>query len=271
MTTLEPIAVAAPGIGNAGGMATKDALAELESLEYSTLFVPGDLTLVERLVHRSERLRIAPGILAVDRVPAAAVREAYATLERDHPGRFLVGLGGAHGPHPVATLRTYLDELDREPGAVPAGTRILAALGPRMLELARDRTAAAYPYLVTPEYAAGAKRTLGPECGLSVLLDVVPRTDRDGVREIVGTGLRFLMGNPGYASNLRRMGFTEEDLTTLSDRLIDGIVAWGDISAIADRIRAYRAAGADQVVLQVRDGEDPLPVRWWRELAPLAG
>jgi probable F420-dependent oxidoreductase len=133
-----------------------------------------------------------------------------------------------------------------------------------MLELARDRASGAYPYLVTPDYVASAREILGAEPQLAVLLDVVPETDPGRAREIVrGGSLRFLSTVPGYAANFRRMGFVDDDISGLSDRLVDALTVWGDFDTIARRITEYRTAGADQVVVQL----EGLPNEWWGRLA----
>jgi probable F420-dependent oxidoreductase len=161
----------------------------------------------------------------------------------------VVGLGGAHGAKPLTTLNAYLDEVDP---VVPRSRMVLSALGPRMLELARDRASGAYPYLVTPDWVASARKILGDEPQLAVLLDVIPEPDPARAREIVRAGSTgFLAGVPGYAANFRRMGFGDDDIALLSDRLIDGLTVWGDLDAIVRRIGEYRAAGADQIVVQM--------------------
>jgi probable F420-dependent oxidoreductase len=235
---------------------------ELEELGYATLWLPGGqgnaLPLIADVVRGTGRIPVASGILSVDRVPAADVARAYLDLPA---GRFLPGLGGAHGPRPLAALNDYLDEID---DAVPASARILSALGPRMLELARDRASGAYPYLVTTDYVASAREILGSGTQLAVLLNVVPEPDAAAAREIVrGGSLRFLAGVPGYAKNFRRMGFTEADVADLSDRLVDGVSVRGDFDTIVARLLEYRAAGADQVVVPL----DGLPREWWPRLA----
>ncbi|MCR6482680.1 TIGR03620 family F420-dependent LLM class oxidoreductase [Amycolatopsis sp. OK19-0408] len=234
---------------------------ELEELGYGTLWLPGgqgsNLPLITEVVRGTTKIPVASGILPVVRVPAADVARAYADLPA---GRFVAGLGGAHGPRPLATLNSYLDELD---DTVPASARILSALGPKMLELARDRAAGAYPYLVTTDYVASAREILGPDRQLAVLFNVVAETDPATAREAIRAGsLRFLSGVPGYANNLRRMGFTDADITGLSDRLVDGVTVWGGFDTVVARLREYVEAGADQVVVPVAD----LPREWWPRL-----
>jgi probable F420-dependent oxidoreductase len=265
MTKLGPLGGARSDINSADPAAAAAVAAELEELGYSTLWMSGNqdnnLPQIGNVIRATSRIGVASGILSVDRVPAAEVTAAYTALAQTHPGRFVVGLGGAHGAKPLATLAGYLDEV--EP-VVPRSELILSALGPRMLELARDRADGAYPYLVTPDYVASAREILGTERQLAVLLDVVPEPDAARAREIVRAGsLPFLRTLPGYNANLRRMGFGDDDISGLSDRLVDAVTAWGDLDAIVRRIGEYRAAGADQVVVRLEN----LPREWVARLA----
>jgi probable F420-dependent oxidoreductase len=190
-------------------------------------------------------------------VPATEVIAAYRSIDA---GRFIVGLGGARDAHPMATLNAYLDELDA--ADVVADLRILAALGPNMLALARDRAGGAYPFLVTPEYVRDARATLGDERRLAVLLMVIPTAEREHARQVAAEPLGFLTKVGGYRGNLLRLGFSESDIDGVSDKLLDGIVAWGGIDTIAARVAQYRAAGADQVVLRILGVDD---MAQWRE------
>lgn len=229
----------------------------VEDLGFAMLWRSGVLPMVEVAVRSTRHIPVGTGIIAVSNVASADVVDTYHRLHHDHPGRFVVGLGGAHDEHPMRTLGGYLDALDE--GGVPAGDRVLAALGPNMIGLARDRARGAYPYLVTPSYTADARARLGPDHLLAVLLMTVPSTDRERVRSAVAGPLEFLAAAGGYRRNLRRWGFGEADIDDVSDRLLDGIVAWGDDDAIAERIEAYRTAGADQVVLRILGADDDLP------------
>ncbi|MGW4523512.1 TIGR03620 family F420-dependent LLM class oxidoreductase [Amycolatopsis sp. NPDC004378] len=255
MTKLGPLGATHTALDTEAAVATA---AELEELGYATLWLPGgqgnNLPRIAEVVRGTSRIQVASGILSVDRVPSAEVASTYADLPA---GRFVVGLGGAHGARPLATMNDYLDELEE---TVPASARILSALGPRMLGLARDRASGAYPYLVTTDYVASAREILGTGPRLSVLLNVVAEPDPARVREVVrGGSLKFLAGVPGYAANFRRMGFTDADVAELSDRLVDGLTVWGDFDAVVARLREFRAAGADQVVVPLSD----LPREWW--------
>ena len=142
-----------------------DAATELAELGYSTIWLAGPqiqrLEQIGDVIDVTRNIQVASGIISVDRFDPAAVAAAYAELDGRHPDRLIVGLGGAHGPNPLRKLAGYLDSLDAVPQTVPVAARILAALGPRMLRLARDRTAGAYPLLVTPDFTAQARSLLG--------------------------------------------------------------------------------------------------------------
>jgi len=259
MTTLGPIGLASGYPYTDDAAVVADEARHAESLGFSTLWRSGNLEMVDVAVRATDTIPVATGIIPVSVVPAADVVATYTALQLDHPGRFVVGLGGARNAHPLATLNTYLDELDA--AGVPAGSRMLAALGPRMLALARDRADGAYPFLVTPSYVFAARQMLGPDRQLAVLLMVIPVADRAQARRAAAEPLGFLTKAGGYRRNLLRLGFSESDIDGVSDRLLDNITAWGDVEKIAARVAEYRAEGADQVVLRIL-GVDDLAV--WR-------
>jgi probable F420-dependent oxidoreductase len=246
-------------------------LAELEDVGYDTIWLTGgpmaSLSQVGAAVWATRQVPVATGIIAVVRFAAAEVAATYAELEESHPGRFLVGLGGAHGPKPLPTLGAYLDRLDTEPPRVPADRRVLAALGPRMLELARDRAAGALSALFTADYTAQARELLGPDGTLVVEQMIVPETDPQLARQYAREPLGFLGQLPPYQAHFRRMGFTDEDIGQLSDRLVDALVSWGDEATIAARVAEQRQAGADQIAVTLVTGSSELPVTQWRRLA----
>jgi probable F420-dependent oxidoreductase len=250
------------------------AATELAELGYATIWLAGPqlqhLDQIGHVVAATRNVRVASGILSVDRFDPAAVVAAHAELDAEYPGRFIVGLGGAYGPEPLRTLTGYLDALDTVSPTVPAAARILAALGPRMLQLARDRAAGAYPLLVTPDYTAQARSVLGPDAALVVGQFVIIEPDPEQARALA----RGLLGSMtarggGYAANLHRMGFAEDEIAQLSDRLVDAVVAWGDLDAVAPRVAAHLRAGADQVALSVVSADPPgaLPLQQWQQLA----
>jgi probable F420-dependent oxidoreductase len=242
----------------------------VEELGFPTLWLaggplPGLQTLVD-IVSATRSVRVISGILAVDRFTPEDVTATYQRIEAEWPGRFVVGLGGAHGARPLATLNRFLDQLD----AVPQEARVLAAIGPRMLELARDRTAGAYPFLINSAYTAEARDVLGDGAALAVQQLVVLEDDPSRAREIARESLGFLSKLPGYAASLSRMGFSADQIGRLDDRLVDALTAWGSPAAIAERVEEQREAGADHVAINVLTGvTGPQPVDQWRALAPV--
>jgi probable F420-dependent oxidoreductase len=242
----------------------RDAAAELEELGYGALWIPdagGDVFgACEELLAATRAIPLLTGILNLWMHDAAEVAERSAALGE----RFTLGLGASHEAligeryaKPLSAMRAYLDELD----AHGADTRLLAALGPKMLELARDRGAGAHPYLVPVEHTRRARAILGPDRVLGVEQGVVLARDRDAARAHVAAYLEL----PNYVANFRRLGY--EDFG--SDAFIDALVAWGDEDAIAARVRAHLEAGADHVCIQVIDAVDDRPPReTWRRLAP---
>lgn len=227
--------------------------ARLESLGYSAIWLAGgqidSLDRISAVVRATESIPVATGIIPVDVYDADAVARLHADLQVTALGRFVVGLGGPQIPRPLRALNAYLDRLDRADPPVPTERRILAALGPRKLELARERAAGAVLLLVTPEYTAEARRILGPDATLIVSLMTVLDTDAARSRDTARVPLRFLSGVGGYAANFARMGFTADDISGLSNRLVDDLVAWGDADAIVARVHSHLAAGADHVVV----------------------
>jgi probable F420-dependent oxidoreductase len=245
-----------------------DTAVELERLGYSTIWLTGgpmsSLSQVTDVVRATSSSRIGTGIIPVDRFPAEDVVALYQDLERTDPGRFVVGLGGAHGANPLTTLNAYLDRLD---GAVPQDRRVMAALGPRMLELARNRSAGAFPVLITPEYAQRARATLGAEATLAVEQLVVLATDPEHARTIARRPMGFLGQVPAYQASFRRMGFAQADVTGLSDALVDAVVVWGGVDAIATRVDELRAAGADHVAVSIVSASPAPSLAEWAEVA----
>jgi probable F420-dependent oxidoreductase len=246
--------------------------AELEELGYSTIWLPGGqidrLDRITAIVRATRSVPVASGIIPVDVYEPAAVRQLYAELQADAPDRFVVGLGGPQRPRPLGPLNEYLDQLDHGDPPVPAGRRILAALGPRKLELARDRAAGAVPLLVTPAYTRQARRILGADSTLVISQMLVLDTDATRAREAARIPLGFLSGVRGYRAGFARMGFTDSDIDRLSDRLVDDLVIWGSADTVTARVREHLDAGADQVALTVLNtGGQPRAIEAARILA----
>lgn len=245
-----------------------EAAQAAEALGYPAIWLsggplPGLQTIVD-LVEATSSIKFVSGILSVDKFSAADASSTYAGLEAAAPGRFTVGLGGAHGPKPIAALNAFLDELDD----VPTDRRLLAALGPRMLELARDRSAGAYPFLIAPSYSAEARKVLGPDKLLAVSHLVVLETDADRARAIARDTVSFFPRIPAYAASLKRQGFSESDLTELPDHMVDALAAWGTPADIKAKLSEHLDAGADHVAVNVITGvTGPQPIEQWRALA----
>jgi probable F420-dependent oxidoreductase len=244
-----------------------DTAAELERLGFSTIWLTGgpmaDLTQIAEVVRATRSARIASAIISVDRFAAEDVAALYTELEHEQPGRFVVGLGGAHGADPIGTLNAYLDQLD----AVPPTARIMAALGPRMLRLARDRAAGAFPVLITPEYTAHAREALGRDATLAVQQLVVLETDPDRARTIGHGSLDFLGRVPAYQASFRRMGFTDDDIVPPGDALLDALVVWGDTDTIAERVSQHQRSGADHIAVSLVAATSGSARDQWRQLA----
>jgi probable F420-dependent oxidoreductase len=263
------------------------AAAELEELGYAAIFIPdagGDvLTEIEYLLAATQQIPLVTGVLNIWMQEPDEVASRGAAILSRFGSRFLLGLGASHGPlvesaqrgpytRPYSRMVGYLDALDAATTTMPAGDRMLAALGPRMLSLARTRTSGAHPYLVPPEHTALARGVLGTSAILApeqaVVLAADRRTGLEKARSFVASYLQL----PNYVRNLRRLGFGDEDLAgSGSDRLVDALVACGDESAIVARVRAHHDAGANHVCIQVvgaSEGDEALPLEVWRWLAP---
>jgi len=262
-----------------------DAAGELESLGYSALWVPdvgGDLFgVLENLLGATARATIATGILNLWMHTPAEAAAAFDRLTRTFGRRLFVGIGVSHAPlvdrkqpgryqRPLQQMVEYLDGLDAADPPLPAAARCLAALGPKMLELAKARTAGTHPYLVTPEHTATARDRLGAGPLVAPEQAVVLETDPAAARAIARQHLATYIGLPNYFHNWERVGLTEQDRADGgSDRLVDALVAWGDEDAIAARVAAHRAAGAEHVCIQVlTDEPQRFPRDEWRQLAP---
>lgn len=234
-----------------------DEAAALEGLGYSAIWLNGgqidNLSRITEVVRATTAVPVVPGIIPVDVYSPGEVIQLYADLQASTPDRFIAGLGGPQVPRPLQPLNGYLDQLDRGEPPVPASRRILAALGPRKLELARDRAAGAVLLLVTPDYTRTARRILGEQATLVVSQLIVLDVDAARAREVARVPLRFLSAVPGYRASFSRMGFSAGDSAGLSDELVDRLVAWGSVDVISDRVNDLLRAGADQVVLNVLD------------------
>jgi probable F420-dependent oxidoreductase len=242
---------------------TPELAKKIESLGYGAVWIGGspdaDLAWVEPALAQTSSLQLATGIVNIWSAPAPEVAESYARIESAYPGRFLLGIGAGHREHtqeyvkPYDAMVSYLDELDA--AMVPTSRRVLAALGPRVLRLAAERSAGAHPYLTTPEHTAKARELVGNSVFLAPEHKVVLTTDADEARALGRETVDLYFGLSNYVNNWLRMGFTQDDVTKPgSDRLIDAVIAYGTPAAVAQRLNEHLAAGADHVAVQVVGG-----------------
>jgi probable F420-dependent oxidoreductase len=248
---------------------------EIEALGFPALWLGGSPTLDQArpFLAQTTRLTVTTAILNVWRNEPADVAAAHARLRSEFGERFLLGIGIGHPEStstyttPLAKMRDYLDGLDAAAPAVPHDERFMAALGPKMLDLAAHRTLGAHPYFTPLEHTRLARERVGPDALLvpevTVVLDPDVESARAKARKWAGLYLRLA----NYTGNLVRLGFTERDLEDGgSDRLIDAVIPHGSPEAVADALRAHLHAGADHVCLQAVGGD---PKRDYRRLAPL--
>ncbi|MEU7852084.1 TIGR03620 family F420-dependent LLM class oxidoreductase, partial [Micromonospora parva] len=268
----------------ADGPATSDAARVLESAGWGTLWIPnaggkGLWADAERLLAATSRITIATGVASIWGDEGDDAPTVWNRLVSSYGRRLVTGFGvsgpdsaraaGASPTTPLRDMTTYLDRLDRG-NAIPANSRLLGALGPKMVALAAHRTAGIHPFLVTPASVRAQRDTyadlvIAPHLG--VVLDSNASRARDTARHAVG----IFFGFPAYRANLQRLGFSESDLTDGgSDQLIDAVTAHGSLDTIAERITTFLNAGADHVALQVLGHVGPgLPTQEWEQLAEL--
>jgi probable F420-dependent oxidoreductase len=250
-----------------GGPPTPDRATEIERLGYGAVWVGMSpavpLSFAEPILERTETLQLATGIVNVWASPAEEAAASYHRIENAFPGRFLLGIGIGHREHsqeyrnPYDVLVEYLDALDT--AKVPTSRRVLAALGPKVLKLAAQRSAGAHPYLTTPEHTAQARELVGNAVFLAPEHKVVLTTDVAEARAIGRQTVDFYLGLTNYLNSWKRLGFTDKDVERPgSDKLIDAVIAYGTPEQIAARLNEHIKAGADHVAIQVLGGGDKL-------------
>jgi probable F420-dependent oxidoreductase len=226
---------------------------------------------------------VATGILNLWMHSPEDTAGTFARFTDVYGARLLAGIGVSHAPlvdasepgryrTPLASTARFLDGLDAADRPLPSDQRVLAALGPKMLQLARERTAGTHPYNVTPEHTAEAREVIGPDGLILPEQAVALEQDPSRARAMGRAHLLHYFSLPNYVNNLRRLGFSDGDFAEGgSDRLVDALVAWGDEESIRKRIDLHRAAGADHVCIQVLSdpGVAGLPLAQWRQLAPV--
>ncbi|WP_059015999.1 LLM class F420-dependent oxidoreductase [Mycobacterium sp. M26] len=250
-----------------GGAPKPEQAAEIEKLGYGAVWVGGSpaagLDFVEPILAATENLSVATGIVNIWSAPADEVAASYHRIEEAYPGRFLLGVGVGHPEHtqeyrkPFTALVDYLDELDAR--QVPTSRRVIAALGPKVLQLAAERSAGAHPYLTTPEHTAQARDLVGGSVFLAPEHKVVLSTDAEAARALGRDSVGFYLDLSNYVNNWKRLGFTDADVAKPgSDKLIDAVVAHGTADAVAARLTEHLDSGADHVTIQVLGGWDKL-------------
>lgn len=251
------------------GSQVRDLGGRVEELGYSTLWVGetfgrDPFAQIAAIGAATSKLVLASGIANIyNRHPGVMLQGANTVAEQTG-GRMILGLGvsspvivermrGIEYHKPLSFMRDYLEAMDNArytsvapPHQVP---RVLAALGPKMLELAAQRCAGAHPYNTTPEHTARARAIIGEDCGLYVEQKVMLTRDASLARETGAKVLKFYSRAPGYRYAWLKMGFTEDDIDGLSARLVDGLIAWGDADAIEARLNEHAQAGASHICI----------------------
>ena len=268
----------------------QELAAELEELGYGAVWLPevaGRDVFVHMalLLSSTKRLVAATGIANIWGRDAVTMTGAAKGLAEAFPERALIGLGVSHQnlveglrghqyDKPLSAMRTYLDRMDASPYIAMRPTtpmrRVLAALGPKMLQLAAEKTDGAHPYFVPPEHTAFARTTMGEGPLLCPEQAVVLESDPEKARAIGRMHTQIYVAQPNYVNNLKRLGFTDDDVANGgTDKLVDAIVAWGSIDDIVARVQAHFDAGADHVSVQALGASmREVPAEQWRELAP---
>jgi probable F420-dependent oxidoreductase len=282
---LGKVGIWSASLRNADRIEIAEAAAELDELGYGALWFPaggreGFAEQVTTLIESTKRAVIATGIVSVWTHPSQDIARDHHAFQRASGGRFLLGLGISH-PHvveragltyqqPLKKLREYLDELDAASPPVPVDERILASLGPRSLQLAKERSLGTHPYFVPVTHARVAREALGPGKIIATELMVVPDTNPETARATARQHMAMYLGAPNYVNNLQRLGYDQSEIDNGgSDRIVDDIVAWGDSAKIMRRVDEHIAAGADHVCIQVLTADRRVPARAeWRQLAP---
>lgn len=275
------------------GLSSADAAVaakRIESLGYSALWLPetvgkSPVVLSSWLLAQTEKLVLATGIMNIyHREPGVTVA-LQKSLAEQSGGRFLLGMGVSHKPlvegvrnlkygPPVATMRSYIEKMDTAlyNGLPPAEepSTVIAALGPKMLELAAEKTSGAHPYFSSPDHTRMARDIMGKGPMLCVEQKVILEADPDKARELARPVARIYNRLPNYRNNWLRMGLSEEDIDSLSDKFIDSTFAWGSAETIKNRLQEHFDAGADHVCIQPVNPNGQFGDLHWEALEALA-
>ncbi|HSS92846.1 MAG TPA: TIGR03620 family F420-dependent LLM class oxidoreductase [Candidatus Dormibacteraeota bacterium] len=283
------IGVFSGALGNQPATVQREVAREIEKLGYGTLWY-GESMAREAFAQASiflsatSRLMVASGIANIWARDPMAMAAGGRAIAEAWPDRFILGLGVSHAPmvasrghdyaRPVSAMREYLDRMEkavwRGPEA-PMPPIVLAALGPKMVALAAERTAGAYPYFTTTEHIGQVRKQLGPELFLAADLPVVLATARAEARAIGDLHTSQYLRTENYRNNLIRLGWAPQQLEPPgSDELFDAVVAWGEVATVRERVNGLLSAGADQVVLNLITKDRSVPyLPELRALAPL--
>jgi probable F420-dependent oxidoreductase len=269
---------------------SQEAAAEIDEMGFGTVWLPEAVgreafASSALILSATKNIKVATGIASIAARTAHSMQAGWKTLSEAFPGRFVLGLGVSHShmvtklhklsyDKPYSNMVEYLDVMDKSPfaAAPPQGPmyRMIGALGPKMLQLSAERGVGAHPYFTTPQHTAEARALLGPKPLIAPEIAVIFENDKDKARESARKYMGTYTRLPNYANNLMRLGFTQDDVTNQSDKLVDEIVTWGGLDKIAARIKEHHDAGANHVCVQVIT-HDPLelPMAGWRELSAL--
>ncbi len=266
--------------------AVREAAAQLDEMGWPCLWIPETVSrdpfvAAATILEASTNMKVATGIASIWARDAMTTNNVHLTLNEAYDGRFLLGLGVSHHTltewvrkhdysKPLSTMRTYLERMDASMfrGVEPAEptSRVLAALGPKMLALSAEMADGAHPYFVPVEHTVIAREAIGPDKMLAVEQMIVLESDPTTAREIARKHMAVYLGLPNYANNLMRLGFTEDEITNADDRVVDAIVAWGSLDDVLARVTAHHDAGANHVCVQIlEDGRD-IPMEAWGEV-----
>jgi probable F420-dependent oxidoreductase len=271
--------------------AAAECAKRVESLGYGTLWIPetvgrSPVATASWLLANTTKLNLATGIMNIYHREPGVTMAAQKTLAEQSLGRFLLGLGVSHKPlvegvrgleygPPVATMRKYLEGMASAPYTAVSPEEepptVIAALGPRMLELAASACAGAHPYFSSPDHTRMAREIMGPDAMLCVEQKVILEPDATKARELAKPVAKIYQALPNYRNNWLRMGLTEDDIDNLSDRFIDTTFAWGDVDAIRGRIQEHMDAGASHVCVQPVNPNGKFGDLHWACLEALAG
>jgi len=269
----------------------RDLAVELEEMGWPCLWRPETsgrdaLVSAAQILEATTTLKVATGIAQIHARHPLTTRNAQRTLHEASGGRFLLGLGVSHAPFieavrkvsyakPYTEMVDYLAAMDQAPftavGAADEPPTVLAALGPKMLRLAATAAQGAHPYFSPVEHTAFARETMGAGPLLAPELMVVVDDDRARATETALKHMTRYLQLPNYTNNLKRHGFTDDDVAQPSERLIDAIVVRGSIDDVVARVAEHHEAGADHVCVQVLTPDLEFPVQTWRDLADAFG